>query len=139
MRNLSVFSLHSADGHDVDPVDAFRLVLHPRLDAAYQRLDPGAVQAIVDVNPGDDPYPARTDKGEQELANGGHARVPEDKGSYSFLLSWPERLGEAGDIAALRPAAGARPGADQEVVAARGEPEAERKLRRESLPIVNGA
>ena len=54
---------------------------------------------------------ARTDEGEQELADGGHAGVPEDQGSYSFLLGRPERLGEAGHIAALRPPGGARPGA----------------------------
>jgi hypothetical protein len=36
-------------------------------------------------------------------------------------MPWPERLGAAGDITALRPPSGASPGADQEVVAARGE------------------
>ena len=46
---------------------------------------------------------------------------PEEKGSYSLLLSWPEWLGEASDIAALR-SPGPRPGADQEVVAALDKP-----------------
>ena len=48
-------SLSYANGHDVDPVDLFRPVLEARLDAAYQRLDLGAAQAIADVNPGDNP------------------------------------------------------------------------------------
>src|SRR5215468_8059791 len=122
---LNVHGLCFADGHDVDPVDVVRLVLHPRLDVAYQRLDLGATQAIVDVNAGDNPYPARADEGEQELADGGDAGVPEDRGSYFVLLGWLERLGDAGHIAALRPAGGLRPGADQEVVAARDEPEAD--------------
>ena len=43
-----------SDGHDVGPVDVFRLVLHARLDAADQRLDLVAAQGIVDVNPGDE-------------------------------------------------------------------------------------
>ena len=111
IAELSAHSLSSADGHDVDPVDAFRLVLQTRLDATDQCLDLGTAQAIVNVNPGDDPYPARTDEGEQELADGGHAGVPEDKGSGSLLISWPERLGQAGDITALLPARGPRPGA----------------------------
>src|SRR5271155_5877314 len=121
-KNLSAHSLCSADGHDVDPVDLFRLMLHTRLDAAYQCLDLGTAQAIVDVNPGDNPYPARTDEGEQEFANGGHTGVPEEKGSYSLLLSWPQWLGEASNIAALRSPGGPSPGADQEVVAALDKP-----------------
>jgi Transposase len=35
-KNLSVHTLCSADGHDVDPVDLFLLVSKTRLDAAYQ-------------------------------------------------------------------------------------------------------
>ena len=54
-KKLSVHRLCSADGHDVDPVDLFRPMLQTRLDAAYQRLDLGTAQAIVDVNPGDNP------------------------------------------------------------------------------------
>jgi len=41
-------------------------VFQARLDAAYQRLDLGAAQAIVDVKAGDDPQPTRPDEGEQE-------------------------------------------------------------------------
>jgi hypothetical protein len=63
MTNLSVHSLCSADRHDVDPVDLFRLVLQTRLDAADQRLDLSTAQAIVDVNPGDDPCTRRIQKG----------------------------------------------------------------------------
>ena len=47
-----------ADGYDVDPVDIFRLMLHTRLETAYQRLDLGAAEAIVDVDPGTQPIPA---------------------------------------------------------------------------------
>ena len=79
MRNLSVHSLCSADGHDVDPVDLFGLVLQARLDAAYQRLDLGTAQAIIDVDPGGSPYPARADEGDEELADGGHAGYPRTK------------------------------------------------------------
>ena len=79
-----------------------RPMLQARLDAAYQCLDLSAAQAIVDVNPGDNPYPARTDEGDQEFADGGRAGVPEEKRSYSLLLSWPEWLGDASNIAALR-------------------------------------
>ena len=63
MTNLSVHSLCSADGHDVDPVDVVGLVLHTRLDAVCQCLYLGAAQAIVDVNPGDDPCTRRIQKG----------------------------------------------------------------------------
>jgi hypothetical protein len=35
-------------------------MFHARPDAAYQRLDLGTAQAIVDVHPGNNPYPART-------------------------------------------------------------------------------
>jgi hypothetical protein len=48
---------------------------------------------------------ARTDEGDQELADGGHAGIPEEKGSYLLLLGWPEWLGEAGHIPAPRPPA----------------------------------
>ena len=51
--------------------------------------------------------------------------IPEEKGSCFGYLSWPERLGEAGDVAALRAAGGPGPGADQEVMAALDEPETE--------------
>ncbi len=47
-KNLSVHSLCSANGHDVDPVVAFRLMLQTRLDAACQCLDLSTAQAIVD-------------------------------------------------------------------------------------------
>ena len=50
LKDLSVQSLCSADGHDVDPVDLFRLMLQTRLDAAYQRLDLGTAQAIVPLS-----------------------------------------------------------------------------------------
>ena len=63
MKNLSIHSLCSADSHDVDPADVFRLMLQARLDAADQRLDLSTAQAIVDVNPGDDPCTRRIQKG----------------------------------------------------------------------------
>src|SRR5208282_4440500 len=66
---------------------------------------------------------ARTDEGDQEFADGRHTGVPEEKGSYSLLLSWLEWLSEATSIAALRPPGGPGPGAGQEVVAAFDEPE----------------
>jgi hypothetical protein len=53
--------LRSADGHDVGPVDVSRLMLQTRLDAAYQCLDLSTAQVIIDVNPCDNPYPARTE------------------------------------------------------------------------------
>jgi hypothetical protein len=43
-----------ADGHDVDPVDGFRLTLHTRLDAADQRLDLGTAEVVANVKAGDD-------------------------------------------------------------------------------------
>jgi hypothetical protein len=52
----------SASGHDVDPVDVFRLTFQARLDAAYQLLDVGNAEAIVKVDPGHNPYAARTDE-----------------------------------------------------------------------------
>jgi anti-anti-sigma factor len=115
----------SADGHDVDSVDLFRLLLHAHLDATHQRLDLSTAQAIFDVNPGDNPYLTRADEGEEEFANGGHTGVPKEDGSYLLLVSGPEWLGEAGNVVALRPCGGPRPGADQEVVAALDEPEAD--------------
>ena len=36
-----------ANGHDVDSVDVFRLMLHTRLDATHQCLDLTTAQAIV--------------------------------------------------------------------------------------------
>jgi hypothetical protein len=78
-------------------------MLQARLDAAYQCLDLGAAQAIVDVNPGDNPYLSRADEDGEELANGRHTGVPEEKGSYLRHLCWPQWLGEASNIAALRP------------------------------------
>ena len=50
---------------------------------------------------------------------------PEEKGSYSLLISWPEWLGEASYIGALGPSSAPHPGANQEVVAALDEPEAD--------------
>jgi anti-anti-sigma factor len=47
--------LRFADGHDVDSVDLFRLVLHAPLDAAHQRRDLSAVQAVFDADPGHNP------------------------------------------------------------------------------------
>jgi hypothetical protein len=99
-----------ANGHDVNSVDVFLLMLHARLDATHQCLDLITAQAIVDVNPGDNPYSARADEGEEEFANGGHTGVPKGKGSYSLLISWPEWLGEASNIVAPRPPPRSRPG-----------------------------
>ena len=72
MKNLRIHSLCSADGHDVDPVVVLRLVLQARLDAACQGLDLGAAQVIVDVQAGHNPYPARADEGDEEVADSGH-------------------------------------------------------------------
>lgn len=47
----------SADGHDVDPVDTFRLTLHTRLDAADQRFDLSAAELIVNVKARGNPTP----------------------------------------------------------------------------------
>src|SRR5262245_56585815 len=47
------------------------------------RLDLGTVEVIVEVDPSHSPDPARTDEGEEEFANGGHAGIPEEKASYS--------------------------------------------------------
>lgn len=94
------------DGHDVDSVDVFRLTLQTRLDAAHQCPDLTTAQAIVDANPGDNPYPARTDEGEEEFANGGHTGVGKEEGSYFLLIGWPEWLGDASNIVALRPPGG---------------------------------
>jgi hypothetical protein len=58
----SRLSGRSADGHDVDPVDGFRLALHTRLDAADQRLDLSAGELIVNVKTRGNPRPARTGK-----------------------------------------------------------------------------
>jgi hypothetical protein len=66
----------------------------------------------------------RSEKRDEEFADGGHTGVAEEKGSYFLLISWPEWLGEAANVAALRPP-GPYPGADQEVVAALDEPEAD--------------
>src|SRR5262245_13461141 len=110
--------LRSADGHDVDPVDLFRLLLQTCLDAAYQCLDLGTAQAIVDADPRHDPYPARTDKSNEEFPNAGHTGITKDKGSYSLLISSPEGLGEAVSTASRRPPSGGPcPRADQEIVA----------------------
>jgi len=49
---------------------------------------------------------ARADEGDEELADGGHPGIPEEKGSYVLLLDWPEWLGEADNVAALRPCGG---------------------------------
>jgi hypothetical protein len=73
-----------ADGHDVDPVDVFRLALHARLDAAYQRLDLSTPEVIVDVQAGDNPGLARADEGDEDFAQGGYSRVGEEEGSYSL-------------------------------------------------------
>jgi hypothetical protein len=43
-------------------------VLQARFDAVGQGLDLGTGQAVVDVDPGDDPDPARADEGGQEQA-----------------------------------------------------------------------
>jgi anti-sigma B factor antagonist len=104
--------LRFANGHDVDSVDLFRLALQARLDAARQRRHLSSGQAILDVDPGHDPYLARADEGEEEFANGGHTGVPKEDGSYSLLVSWPEWLGEAGNVVALGLSGGPRPGAD---------------------------
>ena len=50
----------------------------------------------------------------KEFANRGHTGVAKEKGSYSLLFGWPERLGEDINLATPRP----YPGADQKVVAA---------------------
>ena len=47
--------LRFADGHDVDSIDLFRRVLHAPLDAAHQRRDLSAVQAVFDADPGHNP------------------------------------------------------------------------------------
>jgi len=67
----------------------------------------------------------RADEGDEEFADGGHAGVGKEEGSDSLLIGWPEWLGEASNIVALRPPGGPRPGADQEVVAALDEPQAD--------------
>jgi len=69
IKKLSCHSLCCTNGDDVDPVDVFRLTLQTRLDAAYQCLDLVTAQAIVEIDPGHDPYPARTDEGDEELAD----------------------------------------------------------------------
>ncbi|HUK69760.1 MAG TPA: hypothetical protein VLW50_13585 [Streptosporangiaceae bacterium] len=61
-------------------------MLHTRLDAADQCVDLTSAQAIVDINPGDDPYPARAEESEQELADGGHTGIPKEQGPYFLLL-----------------------------------------------------
>ncbi len=114
----------SADGHDVDPVDVFRLTLHTRLEAAYQRLDLSAAEVIVNVKARGNPHPARTGEGDQDLANGGHTGVVEEEGAYSVFVSRPEWLGEVIGILPRRRLGGQRPDADQEVVAAFDQPEA---------------
>jgi hypothetical protein len=75
-----------ANGHDVDSVDVFRLMLHARLDAARQCFDLSAAEAIVDVDPGDNPYLSRAGEGDEELANGGHPGVGQEKGPYFLLI-----------------------------------------------------
>ena len=67
-RTLRARRLCFANGHDVDSVDVFRLLLHARLDATHQCPDLTTAQAIVDVNPGDNPYSARADEGEYARA-----------------------------------------------------------------------
>jgi hypothetical protein len=64
-------------------------MLHARLDATHQCPDLTTAQAIFDANPGDNPYLARADEGEEEFANGGHTGVSKEDGSYSRLISWP--------------------------------------------------
>jgi hypothetical protein len=110
IKKLSVHSLCSANGHNVDPVDVFRLMLQTRLDAACQCLNLGTAQAVVDVDPGHNPYTAQTDEGEEEFANGGHTWLLKEK-ARTLLISWPEWLGEASSIAAPRPPGGSHPGA----------------------------
>jgi hypothetical protein len=70
-------------------------------------------------------YPARPGEGEHEPADAGHAGIAEEKGPGRVDLSGPERLGDAGRVAALRPAGRPRPGAGQEVMAALDEPQAD--------------
>ena len=94
MEDLSV-PVCSADGYGVDSVDVLRLMLHARLNAVHQCLDLGAAQVVVDVNPPDVPHSVGADEGEEKFANGGHAGVPQEEGSYPLLISWPEWLGEA--------------------------------------------
>jgi DNA-binding transcriptional LysR family regulator len=114
----------SADGHDVDPVDAFRLTLHTRLDAADQRLDLSAAEFIVNVKARGNPRPARTGEGDQDLANGGHTGVVQEEGTYSVFVSGPEWLGEVIAILPRRRRGGELPDADQEVMTALDQPEA---------------
>lgn len=70
-------------------------MLQARLDVSCQGLDLSTAEATVDVNAGDNPYPAWADESDEELANGGHAGVAEEKGSHPLLISWPEWLGKA--------------------------------------------
>jgi hypothetical protein len=64
-------------------------MLHARLDATHQCPDLITAQAVVDVNPCDDPYSARADEREEKVANCGHAGILKEKGSDPLLISWP--------------------------------------------------
>jgi hypothetical protein len=84
-------------------------VLQARLDTARQCPDLTTAQAIFDADPGDNPYLARADEGEEEFANRGHTGVPEENGSYPLLIGRLEWLGGAGVGVALRPPGVPRP------------------------------
>ena len=53
------------NGDDIGPVDVFGFMLQTRLDAAYQCLDMGTVEVIVEVDPSHEPYLARTEEGDR--------------------------------------------------------------------------
>ena len=91
-------------------------MLYAQLDAAYQRLDLGPAEVILNVKAGDNPRLAWTDEGDEHFANGGHSGVAEEEGSHSLFISRPERLGGA-IIAIPLGRGGQRPDADQVVVA----------------------
>jgi hypothetical protein len=57
-----------------------------RLDAAYERYDLIAAEALFDVNAGDDLDPAWTDERDDQFANGAHAGVPKEKRPYSLRV-----------------------------------------------------
>jgi hypothetical protein len=100
-------------------------VLHARLDAADQRLDLSAGELIVNVQARGNPRPARTGEGDQDLANSGHAGVAQEEGAHPVFVSGPEWLGEVIGIWPRRRRGAQLPDADQEVVTALDEPEAD--------------
>ena len=100
------YGLCATDRNDIDSIDGGRLLLQTRLDPAHERFDLLGAEVVVDVDARDDPHLIWADECDDQFADRGHAAVRQEKSSDSLDVGRLEWL------------------ADEEVVAAPGEPKA---------------